>query len=98
MNCASGIIPFFDDGKTVLLGRDTRIEQGWKGFGGKVLNGETLAETAWREGNRETCYVLNITLKRVQEAEKLGYYKDYYVKDLKIFKKATSWGNRSSVF
>lgn len=46
---AAGVLPLFDNGKTVLLGREYRKRYNsyaWMEFGGKHEAGETLAETA----------------------------------------------------
>lgn len=78
---AAGVLPFFDDGKTVLLGREYRKRYNcynWMEFGGKHEHEETLAETACREANEETAQTLDIKLEQVQEAEILNHYVDYY--------------------
>lgn len=80
---AAGVLPFFDDGKTILLGREFRkLPAGdnhfWSEFGGKVEKGETLAEAACREFNEETAYTLNLPLSKVLEAEDAGRYIEYY--------------------
>lgn len=77
---AAGVLPFFDNGKTILLGKEYRksIDKFvWNEFGGKREEGETLAYTAYREANEETANGLNVTLKQVEEAEKNGHYVDY---------------------
>lgn len=77
---ASGVLPFFDNGKTVLLGKEYRKtcnESVWMEFGGKPELSETPAETACREANEETAWSLNLRLDQVEEAEKNGHYVDY---------------------
>lgn len=56
---AAGILPFFDYGRTILLGEETRkigdnYEDVWMEFGGKLEPGETLAQAAYRECDEET--------------------------------------------
>jgi 8-oxo-dGTP pyrophosphatase MutT (NUDIX family) len=78
--CA-GILPFFDNGKMVLLGKEFRKRNesySWMEFGGKKENEETLAETACREANEETAQTIGITLEQVLIAEKDGHYIDYH--------------------
>lgn len=78
--CA-GILPFFDNGKTILLGKEFRERDNnfaWMEFGGQHENNETLAETACRECNEETAGTLHITIEQVQSAERLGHYVDHY--------------------
>lgn len=78
---AAGILPFFDDGKTVLLGKEYRSNKNiyaWMEFGGKKENNETLAETACRETNEETGFTLRVTTEQVLYAERNGHYIEYY--------------------
>jgi 8-oxo-dGTP pyrophosphatase MutT (NUDIX family) len=85
---AAGVLPFFDDGKTILLGQEFRerySSYAWMEFGGKQEENETLAETAWREGNEETAETLNISLHQVQKAEKDGHYVDHLNEKTGIF-------------
>lgn len=77
---ASGVLPLFDNGRTVLLGKEYRKvtdENVWMEFGGKNEQGETPAQTACRECNEETAWTLNIQLEQVENAERLGHYVDY---------------------
>lgn len=77
---AAGVLPFFDNRQTVLLGREYRSflnTYTWMEFGGKREGDENLAETACREGNEETAGTLNITLEQVLDAEALGNYIDF---------------------
>ncbi len=85
---AAGILPFFDNGESVLLGKEFRERENnyvWMEFGGKQENNETLAETACREANEETAYTLNITLDKVLSAEQKGHYIDYYNEKTNVF-------------
>ena len=85
---AAGILLFFDNNKTVLLGREFRKRYNtyaWMEFGGKHENGETLAETACREANEETAETLGITLDQVLEAEKKEMYVDYHNPKTDVF-------------
>ena len=85
---AAGVLPLFDNGKTVLLGREYRKRYDgyfWMEFGGKHEVGETLAETACREANEETAQTLGITLTQVQEAEQLNQYVEYYNPKTSVF-------------
>lgn len=78
---SAGILPFFDNGNTILLGKEFRENHSsyaWMEFGGKQKQGETLAETAWREFIEETAGTLNIPFLQVQEAEKDGHYVDHF--------------------
>lgn len=78
---AAGILPFFDGWKIILLGREFRERTNsycWMEFGGKLEEGETLAETACREANEETAGTLGVTLEQVQLAEQNGHYVDHY--------------------
>lgn len=77
---AAGVLPFFDNGKTILLGKEYRKandEYTWMEFGGKQELGEGLSYTAWREGNEETAFSLGLKLEQVEEAERNGHYVDY---------------------
>jgi len=85
---ASGVLPLFDGGKTVLLGKEYRERYNnyyWLEFGGKLEKGETLAETACREANEETSNTLNITLEQVKEAEEFGQFIDYHNPKTDVF-------------
>jgi len=85
---AAGILPFFDNGKTILLGQEFRerySSHAWMEFGGKQKQNETLAETACREGNEETAGTLRIPLQQVQKAEEDGHYVDHYNEKTNIF-------------
>jgi 8-oxo-dGTP pyrophosphatase MutT (NUDIX family) len=85
---AAGVLPFFDDGKTILLGKEFRERYNsyaWMEFGGKQKKNESLAETACREGNEETAGTLNIPLQQVQQAEEDGHYLDHYNDKTGIF-------------
>ena len=78
---AAGILPFFDNGRTILLGQEYRKRDNsyaWMEFGGKQEENETLAETACREANEETAQVLGCTLQQVELAEQAGHYVDHY--------------------
>ncbi len=79
---AAGVLPFFDDGRTVLLGKEYRERYksfAWMEFGGNKEQNETLAQTAHREANEETAQTLErfITLAHVEEAEANGHYVDH---------------------
>jgi 8-oxo-dGTP pyrophosphatase MutT (NUDIX family) len=81
MSSCAGILPLFDNGNTVLLGKEFRPRYNdyfWMEFGGKQESGETLAQTACRECNEETAQVLAITLELVQKAEDDGWYVDHH--------------------
>lgn len=85
--CA-GLFLFFDNGKTVLLGKEYRERYdtyAWMEFGGKQEPGQTLAETGHREGIEETASTLYIPLAQVQEAERQGHYVDHYNEKTKVF-------------
>ena len=85
---AAGILPFFDNGKIILLGKEYRKRNSdyfWMEFGGKQEKNETLAEAACRETNEETAQTLNITLQQVQLAEQNGHYVDHYNKKTNVF-------------
>jgi len=85
---AAGILPFFDNGKIILLGKEYRKRNNdyfWMEFGGKQEKNETLAETACRETNEETAQTLNITLQQVQLAEQNGHYVDHYNEKTNVF-------------
>lgn len=78
---ASGVLPLFDQGKTVLLGKEFRSKMNtsfWNGMGGKVEEGETFAEAALRETLEETAYTLKITLEQVLESERKGHFVDFH--------------------
>lgn len=77
---SAGILCFFDNKRTILLGKEYRYKMNsyyYSEFGGKQEKGETLYETAYRECNEETGYSLSLTLEMVKEAEMLGNYVDY---------------------
>jgi len=85
---AAGVLPFFDNGTTVLLGQEYRERDqsyAWMEFGGKRDNDETLTETACREANEETAQTLGITLQQVQLAEDNNHYVDYYNEKTNVF-------------
>jgi 8-oxo-dGTP pyrophosphatase MutT (NUDIX family) len=85
---AAGILPFFDNGNTILLGQEFRERYNsyaWMEFGGKQKKNESLVEAAWREGNEETAETLQITLQQVQQAEEDGRYVDHYNDKTGIF-------------
>ena len=85
---AAGILPFFDNGKTVLLGKEFRDRYNaffWMCFGGKNEEGETLVQTAVRETSEETAFTLNASLEQVQEAEEKGHFVDFYNKSTNFF-------------
>jgi len=85
---AAGILPFFDNGNKILLGKEYRKRDNtysWMEFGGKQEKDETLAETACREANEETGQTLNITLQQVQLAEQNDHYVDYYNERTNVF-------------
>lgn len=85
---AAGVLPFFNSGKTVLLGREFRERYNlhcWMEFGGKREDNESLAETACREANEETAQSLSITLQQVQQAEQKGHYLDHYNEKTGVF-------------
>ena len=78
----------FKDGKIILLGQEFRERTNsyaWMEFGGKLEQGETLAETAFRETNEETAQTLSITLKQVQLAEQNNHYVDHYNEKTNMF-------------
>ena len=78
---ASGLLLFFDEGRTILLGKEFRKRDStysWMEFGGKVEGTESPAETACREANEETAETLNISVQQVQQAEQDGHFIDYY--------------------
>lgn len=80
MSKCAGIFPVFDNGKTVLLGKEYRERYDamlWMSFGGKQDPNESLAETACREFNEETAFVFRLDVQRVIDAENLGHYIDY---------------------
>lgn len=88
MTISAGILPLFDGGKTLLLGKEYRRryeEMLWSEFGGKQDPGETLAETACREFNEETAYVFRLEIDEVIEAEKNQMYIDYFEPDTNFF-------------
>lgn len=81
MQKAAGILPFFDDGKLVLLGQEFRKRNNsyyWMEFGGKLEPNETLAQTAHREFNEETAQSFHITLEQVELADQKGYFVDHF--------------------
>lgn len=85
---ASGVLPFFDDTKTILLGQEWRENFNahfWMEFGGKRDHDETLAYTAWRETIEETAGTLSITLQQVIDAERNGHYIDNYNEQSGVF-------------
>jgi len=85
---AAGILPFFDNGKTILLGQEYRKRDNsysWMEFGGKLENGETLAETACREANEETGGTLGVTIDQVLASEQNGHYIDRYNEKSNVF-------------
>lgn len=85
---AAGVLPFFDNGRTILLGQEYRKRDSsyaWMEFGGKQEKNETLAETACREANEETAQTLRITLQQVQLAEQDVHYVDHYNEKTNIF-------------
>lgn len=85
---AAGVLPLFDGGKTVLLGKEYRKRYdsyAWMEFGGKHEKDETVAQTACRECNEETADTLGITLQQVQEAEELGQFIDYHNPKTDVF-------------
>jgi 8-oxo-dGTP pyrophosphatase MutT (NUDIX family) len=78
---AAGILPFFNNWSTVLLGREYRERTNgyyWMEFGGKVEKGETLAQTAAREACEETSWQLRVPIEELEQAEKDGHYVDHY--------------------
>lgn len=78
---AAGILPFFDEGDTILLSKEFLEECGthfWVVFCGIRQNSESPSETACREANEETAGVLDISMRQVEEAEQRGYFIDYY--------------------
>jgi 8-oxo-dGTP pyrophosphatase MutT (NUDIX family) len=85
---AAGVLPFFHNGQSILLGKEYRKRYNsyaWMEFGGKREGNETLAETACREANEETAGTLHITLEQVQLAEKNGRYVDYHNPKTDVF-------------
>lgn len=85
---AAGILPFYDDGKTICLGNEYRKAYNtyhWMEFGGKQEPGQTLAETAWREASEESAGTLNIALYEVEQAEVKGHYIDHFNEKSGVF-------------
>jgi len=85
---AAGVLPFFDDGSTILLGLEYRKVYNtytWMEFGGKKEGDESLAETACREANEETAGTLGLTLEQVLQAERAEHYVDYYNEKSGVF-------------
>ena len=81
---AAGVLPFFDEGRTILLGKEYRAwsnEFCWGDFGGKLEQNETLAECALREAIEETAGTLNITISQIIDAESRGHYVDMFHKN-----------------
>jgi 8-oxo-dGTP pyrophosphatase MutT (NUDIX family) len=91
MECANksaGILPLFNGEKQVLLGLEYRKRYDdyyWMEFGGKNEEGESLAETAFRETCEETAYSLGITLERVLKAEERQEFIDFLNPDTEMF-------------
>jgi 8-oxo-dGTP pyrophosphatase MutT (NUDIX family) len=85
---AAGVLPFFDDGRTILLGQEYRERTNsyaWMEFGGKREEGESLAKTACREANEETACSLQLDLHQVELAESKGHYVDHYNENTGVF-------------
>lgn len=82
LKMSAGVLPFFDDGRTVLLGKEFRKRYNafaWMEFGGNQEGDETFAQIAQREANEETADTLaqQITLEHVVEAERNNHYVEY---------------------
>lgn len=85
---AAGILPFYDNGKTILLGKEYRKAYGvynWMEFCGKQELGESLAETAHREAMEESAGMLDITINDVLNAESNGHYIDHFNEKSGVF-------------
>lgn len=85
---AAGILPLFDGGKTVLLGKEYRERYNdyfWMEFGGKKELGETLAQTAHREFLEETAETIPLPFSVVESADVKGLFVDFYNEKTNFF-------------
>lgn len=85
---AAGVLVFFDDGNTILLGKEYRKRYNcyaWMEFGGNLDGNESLLDAACREANEETADVLNINIRQLQTAENKGHFIDFYNENTAVF-------------
>lgn len=78
---AAGTLQFYDDGCTILLGKEFRENYNdffWMEHGGGHELGESPAMTAWRETYEETAGTTGLTLEEVEEAERKGYFVEHF--------------------